>query len=135
AARAAITEAKEIAEDRMVLLAETLLRQIDHSAPITTVDRDSLPWAVRLPVLLMDARDMLESGDAAHASGLAADIVALAESAQLGRDGVEGRLMLAWALMERDDPVQAATMFRTALESSAQLPMPLRSADALDGLA
>lgn len=135
AARTAIVESRELAEDRVRLLAETLLRQIDPSAPITTVDRETLPWAVRLPVLLQDARDMLDSGHAAHAAGLAADAVVLADRSLLGRDGVDGRLMLAHALMAQGDLDQAASTFCSALERAAQMPMPLRVADALDGLA
>ena len=74
------------------------------------------------------ARDLLESGDLPHAAGLAADVVALADSARLGRDAVEGRLILAWALSESGDHSQAAQTFRTALEQAAGMPMPLRVA-------
>ncbi|WP_181312827.1 helix-turn-helix transcriptional regulator [Nocardioides campestrisoli] len=135
AARTAIAESRQLAEDRVRLLAETLLRQVDPSAPVTTVDREVLPWAVRLPVLAQDARDLLEAGDASHAAGLAADVVVLADGSQLGRDGVEARLMLAHALLAEGDLVQAAHTFLAALERAASMPMPLRVADALDGLA
>ncbi len=119
AARTAIAESRQLAEDRVRLLAETLLRQVDPSAPVTTVDREVLPWAVRLPVLAQDARDLLEAGDASHAAGLAADVVVLADGSQLGRDGVEARLMLAHALLADGDLVQAAHTFLAALERAA----------------
>lgn len=134
-ARTAAAESRELAEDRIRLLAETLLRQIDPSAPITTTERAALPWAVRLPVLLQDARDLLESGEAAEAKWLAADVVALADSCQLGRDAVDARLILAFSLLELGDLTQAAQTFRTALEQAVAMPMPLRVADALDGMA
>lgn len=135
AARRAVSESRQLAEDRVRLLAETLLRRIDPAAPVTTTDRETLPWAVRLPVLAQDARDLLETGDPAHAAGLAADVVVLADSSRLGRDAVEARLVLAHALLDQGDLDQAASTFVTALERAATMPMPLRAADALDGLA
>lgn len=135
AARAVAAEARELAEDRVGLLAQTLLRQVDPSAAVSTVDRTTLPWAVRLPVLTQDARDLLDAGHAAHAAGLAADVVVLADSSCLGRDAVESRLLLAHALLARGETGQAASTFLTALERAASMPMPLRAADALDGLA
>ncbi|QCX28034.1 hypothetical protein FCL41_11280 [Nocardioides jishulii] len=134
-ARTAAEESRQLAEDRIRLLAETLLRQIDPSAPITTTERTALPWSVRLPVLLQDARDLLESGDAAKAKWLAADVVALADSSQLGRDAVDARLILAFSLLELGDLTQAAQTFRTVLEQAVAMPMPLRVADVLDGMA
>ncbi len=135
AARGALREAEKLAEDRMALLAEVVLRQIEPETPANTVDRESLPWAVRLPVLAQDARDHFLAGDFARAAGLAADVVVLADSCRLGRDAVDGRLTLAHALLAQDEPEQAATTFLYALEQAAAMPMPLRVADAFDGLA
>ena len=47
--RAVVLEARELAEDRVGLLAETLLRGLDPSWVPSEVVRESLPWAVRLP--------------------------------------------------------------------------------------
>ena len=135
AARAAVREAEQQAENRMALLAEVVLRQIEPDTPATDVDRESLPWAVRLPVLAQDARDHFLAGDIARAAGLAADVVVLADSCRLGRDAVDGRLTLGHALLAQDEPDQAATTFLYALEQAAAMPMPLRVADAFDGLA
>ena len=135
AARAVVTDARAVAEDRVALLAETLLRHLDPTFTPVEVDRDSLPWAVRIPVLAQDAREMLRSGDQQHAAGLAADVVVLADSTGLGRDAVEGRLLLARALLAGGDQTQAITTFLAALDRAAEMPMPLRVADALDGLA
>ena len=135
AARAAVREAEQQAESRMALLAEVVLRQIEPDTPATDVDRESLPWAVRLPVLAQDARDHFLAGDIARAAGLAADVVVLADSCRLGRDAVDGRLTLGHALLAQDEPDQAATTFLYALEQAAAMPMPLRVADAFDGLA
>ena len=134
-ARAVVREAKSLAEDRVGLLAETLLRALDPAWRATDVQRESLPWAVRLPVLAQDARDLFTAGDVRKAAGLAADVVALADSARLGRDAVEARLLLGRALLADDDEDQAATTFLNALQDAAAMPMPLRAADALDGLA
>ena len=135
ATRAVVTEARELAEDRVGLLAETLLRGLDPAWQPREVNRETLPWAVRLPVLTQDARDLFGSGDARRAAGLAADVAALADSAHLGRDAVDARLLLGRALLALGDVDQAATTFLTALEQAAAMPMPLRTADALDGLA
>ena len=135
AARGTLREATQLAEDRMALLTEVVLRQIEPDTPVTSVDRESLPWAVRLPVLAQDARDHFLAGDFARAAGLAADVVVLADSCRLGRDAVDGRLTLAHALLAQDEPEQAATTFLYALEQAAAMPMPLRVADAFDGLA
>jgi DNA-binding CsgD family transcriptional regulator/tetratricopeptide (TPR) repeat protein len=135
AARAVVREARTLAEDRVGLLAELLLREADGGWEPSQVDRESLPWAVRLPVLAQDARELLRAGEVRRAAGLAADVVALADSARLGRDGVEARLLLGRALIAGGDPAQAATTFVTALQDAAAMPMPLRMADALDGLA
>ena len=135
AAQAVVLEARTLAEDRICLLAETLLRDLDPSWDQAEVQRETLPWAVRLPVLAQDARDLLSAGDVRHAAGLAADVVALADSAGLGRDAVGARLLLGRALLAADDTDQATTTFLAALHEADQMPMPLRVADALDGLA
>ena len=133
--RAVVQEGRALAEDRVALLAETLLRDVDRDYEATQVDRDSLPWAVRLPVLAQDARDLFSAGDVDRAAGLAADVVALADSSRLGRTGVEARLLLGRALLLQGDVDQAATTFLAALERGSAMPVPLRVADALDGLA
>ena len=135
AARAVVHDAREVAEDRVALLAEVLLRHLDPAYEAAPVDRDSLPWAVRIPVLAQDARDLLRSGDVPRAAGLAADVVVLADSTGLGRDGVEARLLHGRALLAAGDDGQAATTFLAALDRAAAMPMPLRAADALDALA
>jgi DNA-binding CsgD family transcriptional regulator len=130
-----VLEARTLAEDRICLLAETLLRDLDPTWDQSEVQRETLPWAVRLPVLAQDARDLLGAGDVRAAAGLAADVVALADSAGLGRDAVAARLLLGRALLALGDPDQSATTFLGALHDAAGMPMPLRAADALDGLA
>ncbi|RYB91059.1 hypothetical protein EUA93_19215 [Nocardioides oleivorans] len=134
-ARAVVVEARELAEDRVCLLAETLLRGIDPAWQATEVVRETLPWAVRLPVLAQDGRDLLVRGEARQAAGLAADVVALADSARLGRDAVEARLLLGRALVDLGDLDQATTTYLTALEQARTMQLPLRAADVLDGLA
>ncbi len=135
AAQAVVLEARELAEDRISLLAETLLRDVDPGWSPSEVQRELLPWAVRVPVLAQDARELLAAGEAQRAAGLAADVVALADSAGLGRDGVAARLILGRTLVATGDLDQAATTFLGALHDADQMPMPLRVADALDGLA
>ena len=135
AARAAACEARAIAEDRVALLAETLLRHLDPTFEPVDVDRESLPWAVRIPVMAQDARDLLRDGRQQCAAGLAADAVVLADSSGLGRDAVECRLLLARALLAGGDDGQAVTTFLAALERATTTKMPLRAADALDALA
>lgn len=134
-ARAVVLEARELAEDRVGLLAETLLRGIDPTWEATDVVRETLPWAVRLPVLAQDGRDLLQRGEVPQAAGLAADVVALADSARLGRDGVEARLLLGRALVRLGDLDQATTTYLTALDNCHAMHLPLRAADVLDGLA
>lgn len=133
--RAVVMEARELAEDRVGLLAETLLRGLDPTWVPTEVVRETLPWAVRLPVLAQDGRDLLVRGESRQAAGLAADVVALADSARLGRDGVEARLLLGRALVDLGDLDQATTTYLTALDQCATMRLPLRAADVLDGLA
>lgn len=135
AARTAYEEASRIAEDRIALLAETLLRQIDPDATPSDVDRETLPWAVRLAVLAQDARQLTHRGELDRAAGLVADVVVLADSGRLGRDAVEARLLLADCLLRMDDLDQALSTYLAALDRAARCPMPLRAADALDGLA
>ncbi len=133
--RAVVLEARELAEDRVGLLAETLLRGLDPTWVPAEVVRETLPWAVRLPVLAQDGRDLLLRGDPRQAAGLAADVVALADSARLGRDGVAARLLLGRALVDLGDLDQATTTYLTALEHCRAMHLPLRAADVLDGLA
>jgi DNA-binding CsgD family transcriptional regulator/tetratricopeptide (TPR) repeat protein len=133
--RAVVLEARELAEDRVGLLAETLLRGLDPTWEPTEVVRETLPWAVRLPVLAQDGRDLLVRGESRKAAGLAADVVALADSARLGRDGVDARLLLGRALVDLGDLDQATTTYLTALEHCRSMRLPLRAADVLDGLA
>ncbi len=135
AARGVVHDARVVAEDRVALLAETLLRHLDPTYEAEPVDRENLPWAVRLPVLTQDSRDLLRAGDLAHATGLAADVVVLADDAGLGRDGVDARLLLGRALLVRGEHAQAASTLLAALDRAAPMPMPLRVADALDALA
>ncbi|KRF30698.1 helix-turn-helix domain-containing protein [Nocardioides sp. Soil805] len=134
-ARAVVNDARAVAEDRVALLAEVLLRHLDQSYEPIAVDRDDLPWAVRIPVLAQDARDLLRAGDVPRAAGLAADVVVLADSTGLGRDGVEARLLLGRALLAAGDEGQAASTFLAALDRASVMPMALRAADALDALA
>ena len=97
--------------------------------------RETLPWAVRLPVLAQDGRDLLAHGDVRQAAGLAADVVGARRLGRLGRDGVEARLLLGRALVELGDLDQATTTYLTALEHCRAMHLPLRAADVLDGLA
>ncbi len=128
------TQAEEIREDRIALLADTVHRMV-AGGPGLEVDSDNLPWAVRLCVQLQDARDLLASGDGSRAAGAAADIVVLADSSKLGRDAVEARLLVADALMVLGEPAQAQASYLSVLRRATEVPMPLRAADALDGLA
>ena len=62
-------------------------------------------------------------------------MVALADSARLGRDGVDARLLLGRALVDLGDLDQATTTYLTALDHCRTMRLPLRAADVLDGLA
>ncbi len=128
------TQAEEIREDRIALLADTVHRMV-VGGPGLQVETESLPWAVRLVVQLQDARQLLADGDASRAAGRAADIVVLADSSKLGRDAVEARLLVADALMALGEPAQARPSYLSVLRRSVEVPLPLRAADALDGLA
>jgi DNA-binding CsgD family transcriptional regulator/tetratricopeptide (TPR) repeat protein len=133
-ARSAREGAREIHEDRIALLADTVHRLVTGE-PGTEVESDALPWAVRLVVQLQEARELLAAGETERAAGLAADIVVLADSSTLGRDAVEARLLVGDALVELGEPGQAQASYLSALRRAAQVPLPLRAADALDGLA
>lgn len=135
ATRAVLSDAEKIAEDRVGLLAEVMLREVDPTWECREVDREALPWAVRLPVLAQDARALFASGDVRRAAGLAADVAALADAAHLGRDAVEARLLLGRALLADDRADEAITTLLTALERANAMPMALRVADVLDALA
>jgi DNA-binding CsgD family transcriptional regulator/tetratricopeptide (TPR) repeat protein len=127
-------QATAIREDRVALLADTMHRLVTGHRQIE-VDAESLPWAVRLVVQLQEARELLAAGETSRAAGLAADIVVLADSAKLGRDALEARLLVADSLMVLGEPAQAQASYLSALRRAREIPMPLRAADALDGLA
>jgi DNA-binding CsgD family transcriptional regulator/tetratricopeptide (TPR) repeat protein len=133
-ARVAREQSQEIHEDRIALLADTVHRLVTGE-PGRRVESDGLPWAVRLVVQLQDARELLAAGETARAAGLAADIVVLADSSRLGRDAVEARLLVGDVLAELGEPGQAQASYLSALRRASEVPMPLRAADALDGLA
>jgi DNA-binding CsgD family transcriptional regulator/tetratricopeptide (TPR) repeat protein len=133
-ARAAREHAVDLAEDRIALLADTLFRSVAETASPPTVDYESLPWGVRLGVQLQDARDLLAAQECRRAAGIAADIIVLADSIRLGRDGVEARLLLGDALAACDDMPQAAAAYLGALRRATESGFAPRAADALDGL-
>lgn len=129
-------KAQEIHEDRIALLADVVVRLVTgRPGAALPVEIVNLPWSIRLVVQLQDARELLDAGDLSRAAGRAADTVVLADSSRLGRDGVEGRLLVGDALMALGEPAQARPSFLSALRRAAEIPMPLRAADALDGLA
>jgi DNA-binding CsgD family transcriptional regulator len=133
-ARAAREHAVELAEDRIALLADTLYRSVAPTRGPRTVDHESLPWGVRLGVQLQAARELGAAGECHRAAGLAADIIVLADSIRLGRDGVEARLLLGDALVACDEMAQAVSAYLGALRQATELGFPLRAADALEGL-
>jgi DNA-binding CsgD family transcriptional regulator/tetratricopeptide (TPR) repeat protein len=133
-AKVARDHAAELAEDRIALLADTLLRSVSETPSGHTVDYDTLPWGVRLAVQLEDARVLLAAGQPLRAAGLAADIVVLADSIRLGRDGIEARLLLGDALTASGEHSQAVPAYLGALRQAAESGFPLRAADALDAL-
>lgn len=134
-ARGARAEALALAEDRIALLADILHRRLTGAAAALTPQPESLPWAIRLGYQLQGARETLAAGDPVRAAGLAADVVMLADSARLERDGVEARIVLGDALLGAGDEAQARSSYAAAVRRAAACPMPLRVADALDGLA
>lgn len=134
-------QAAVLHEDRIALLADVVHRMVtgrarrDNGLKHAESETDALPWAVRLVVQLQDARELLAAGDAPRAAGQAADIVVLADSSALGRDALEALLLGGDALLTSDEPGQAMSAYLSALRRAADVPMPLRAADALDGLA
>ncbi len=134
-ARAVDQGGREIAEERVVFMAQTFLRRL--AAPVTSWPRppDQLPWSVRLTWMLMDLRDRWARGERDGIAYEAAELVALADSAQLGRDGVDARLFLASLLLDIGDNEQAWSVLLATVEAAARIGMPLRVADALDVLA
>ncbi len=134
-ARAVREDATADAEDRVALLADTLVRQVTGEPAALDVDREHLPWAVRIGVLLQDARDVLADGGCEEAAAAAAELVALADAGRLGRDAVDARLLLGDTLLRCGDPGQALSTYLEALRRAAECPLPLRAAEALDGLA
>ncbi|TQJ49085.1 LuxR C-terminal-related transcriptional regulator [Phycicoccus sp. SLBN-51] len=133
-ARAARDRAVDLAEDRIALLADTLYRAVSDSPRSANVHYEWLPWGVRLGVQLQDARDLMAAQDCRRAAGLAADIIVLADSIRLGRDGIEARLLLGDALTACDEGAQAVAAYLGALRQATECGFPLRAADALDGL-
>ena len=107
-ARAARDHAMELAEDRIALIADTLYRSVSEAPRPQSVDYESLPWGVRLGVQLQDARDLMAAADCRRAAGMAADIIVLADSIRLGRDGIEARLLLGDALTACGEGSQAS---------------------------
>ena len=65
---------------------------------------------------------------------MAADIIVLADSIRLGRDGIEARLLLGDALTACGEGSQAVAAYLAALRQATECGFPLRAADALDGL-
>ncbi len=135
AARDVISRANAAGEERVGVLADVLLRQAEPDAASIVTDRDSLPWAIRLPVLLVDAHAMRQRGEVERAAGLAADIVVLADRVRLGRESVAARLVLAQCTARLGDTRQAAATLLATLEGAVAAPLPLYAADALDALA
>ena len=135
AARAVVADARAIAEDRVALIAETLLRHLDPSFAAARGRPRHPPVGGADPRARPGCAGDAAGGDLQRATGRAADVVVLADSTGLGRDAVEGRLLLARALLASGDQTQAVTTFLAALDRAAEMPMPLRVADALDGLA
>lgn len=128
--------AAEIHEDRIALLADTVLCLVTgRSSPHSRGEVEGLPWAVRLVVQVQEARELLAQRELDRAAGRAADVVVLADSIRLGREAVEGRLLVADSLMALGEPAQAQASYLSALRHACAVPMPLRAADALDALA
>lgn len=134
-ARGAREEALALAEDRIALLADILHRRVTAAAPVLAPEPETLPWAIRLGYQLQNAREVLVAGEPMRAAGLAADIVVLADSSRLERDGIDARIVLGDALLVAGDEAQARSSYAAAVRRASACPMPLRVADALDGLA
>jgi DNA-binding CsgD family transcriptional regulator/tetratricopeptide (TPR) repeat protein len=126
-------QALAIHEDRIALLADTLLRQIT-AEPGEPVETEHLPWAVRVVVALQEARELLPV-DPERAAGRAADIVVLADSSRLGRDAVEARALVGDALVLLGEPDQAQSSYLSALRRAVEIGMPTQAAHVLDALA
>lgn len=126
--------AAELAEDRIALLADTLFRSVTEASSGPGADYETLPWGVRLDVQLQDACDLMAAGHHQQAAGLAADIVVLADSIKLGRDGIGARLLLGDALTASGEASQAVAAYLGALRQATECGFPLRAADALDAL-
>lgn len=135
AARVLAERSRAAGEDRVALIAALLGRQADPTAPPPDADADALPWSLRIPVLVDQARALLQAGEPERAAGRAADVVVLAGAARLGSHVIEAELLLTECLRATGDDSQAATTLVSALERAARAPLPLRAADALDGLA
>lgn len=135
AARAARQDAVARGEDRIALLADVLARRISGAPAVMSPEPEELPWAVRLGYQLQGARDIAARGEFAQAAGLAADVVVLADSARLERDGIEARIVLADAFLAQGDLAQASSTYAAAARRAAGCPLPLLAADAFDGLA
>lgn len=128
-------DARELAEDRLALLAEVELCHTRPTAYPAPEDDDSFPWAVRLPIMVAQARALMRSGDLARAAGRAADAVVLADSSRLGRDALDARLVLGTTLLRQGEAEEAQATLLQALANAAAIPCPLRAADVLDALA
>ncbi len=135
AARRVQDEAQAMAEDRLALLAEIELCHIRPAVNPAPADDDAYPWAVRLPVVVAQACQLLHGRDLARAAGRAADAVVLADSSRLGRDALDARLVLGLTLVLQGQHEEARATLLQALANAATIPAPLRAADALDGLA
>ncbi len=134
-ARTARDDAVAVAEDRIALLADVLHRRITGERAAIVPDVEQLPWAVRLTYQIQEAREVLAAGDIDRAAGLAADVVVLGDSSRLERDGIEARIVLGDALLAQGDSAQAMSTYAVAVRRAAACPLPLRAADALDGIA
>ncbi|HEX6151069.1 LuxR C-terminal-related transcriptional regulator [Nocardioides sp.] len=128
-------DARQLAEDRLALLAEVELCHIKPATYPAPEDDESFPWAVRLPVMVAQARRLKRTGHLARAAGRAADAVVLADSSRLGRDALDARLVLGVSLLQQGEVHEARATLLQALANAAAMPHPLRAADVLDALA
>jgi len=135
AAQRVYDDAHDLAEDRLALLAEVELCHINPTAFAAPDDDDAFPWAVRLPIMVAQARRLMRTGDLARAAGRAADAVVLADSSRLGRDALDARLVLGFTLLQQAEVEESRATLLQALANSAAIPSPLRAADVLDSLA
>jgi DNA-binding CsgD family transcriptional regulator/tetratricopeptide (TPR) repeat protein len=128
-------DARDLAEDRLALLAEVELCHIRPSTYPAPEDQESFPWAVRLPIIVAQARRLRHTGDLARAAGRAADAVVLADSSRLGRDALDARLVLGITLLQQGEREESQATLLQALANAVAMPHPLRAADGLDALA